>query len=395
MKIKVLFLATCCLFLSCLTFGSVTVVKRATEVNPKMYFSGIKNDQELNKYMASNLKKCGWFDVIGSSSDAKYIISGYKSSGQVVIVVKNKAVNREYKLGATEISDKKSLSYKLTDALLKKIFDILGICNSKIAFNVQLGRNKDVYTCSFDGTGIKRITNNSTLSLEPSWGLKNNLIVYTKYKYSYTDIVGKYLSTGKTYKLASFPGLNNAAAVSPNGKYIALILSRDRQVELYIKELRGQKAIRITNDKAVEGSPCWSPDGRYVCYVSDRGIGRPSLYIYDMNKRKITKIRTVGSEAVSPDWSLFGNKIVYSARFGRQYTLAVYDVKKGISETVNINAAGDWMSPSWAPDGRHVVCARRLNYVSQLYIVDTWTGKARQLLKYNSNLTSPDWSALY
>jgi TolB protein len=395
MRNKMLLLSACCLLFSCYASGSVTVVKRATEVNPKMYYSGIKNDSSLNSYMASNLKKCGWFDVTSSSSGAKYIISGYKSSGQVVIVVRNTSTNREYKLGTTETSNKQALSYKLTDGILKKIFDIPGICNSKIAFNVQAGQNKDIFICNFDGSNAKRITNNKTLSIEPSWGLNNNLIVYTMYKHSYTDIVGKYLSTGKTYKLASFPGLNNAASVSPNGKYIAMILSRDRQVELYIKELRGQKAIRVTHDKAVEGSPCWSPDGRYICYVSDRGIGRPSLYTYDVTTKKISKIRISGSEAVTPDWSPLGDKIVYSARFGKQYTLAIYDVRKGVSQTVNINSAGDWMRPSWAPDGRHVVCARRLNYVSQLYIVDTWTGKARQLLKYKSNLTSPNWSALY
>ena len=394
MERKKILLSVLCILLSCAAFGSVTVVKRATEVNPKMYFAGIKNDSTLNAYMASNLKKCGWFDVIGTSSGAKYIISGYKSGGRVVVSIKNNATNQEVKLAAAEVSNTKLLSYKLADGILKKIFNIPGICNSKIAFNVQIGINKDVYICNFDGSNTKRLTNNGTLSLEPSWGLDNDLIVYTIYRHSFTDVVGKYLSNGKTYKLTSFPGLNNAAVISPNGKYMALILSRDRQVELYIKELRGQKMIRVTNDKAVEGSPCWSPDGRYISYVSDRGIGRPSLYIYDVSTKKTIKIRTSGSEAVTPDWSPIGNKIVYSARFGKQYTLAVYDVGKGTSETLNINAAGDWMSPSWAPDGRHVICSRRLNYHSQLYVVDTWTGKARQLLKYSSSLTSPSWSSL-
>jgi len=74
--------------------------------------------------------------------------------------------------------------------------------------------------------------------------------------------------------------------------------------------------------------------------------------------------------------------------------LAVYDVKAKKSSTVKINDIGNWMCPSWAPDGRHVVCSRVLNYHFQLYIVDTWTGKSKKLLKSKMNLSSPSWSGL-
>ncbi|MCF7790740.1 MAG: hypothetical protein K9M56_01955 [Victivallales bacterium] len=395
MKLKTVLILLFFFSIQTVIFSRVTVIKRATEVNPKIYFAGITGERTLGSHIKTSLKKSGWFRCRKNKQNCKYIISGYKSSGEIIIEVKDNIIGNNYRFALNEKKNKKKQSYIITDAILKKLFGIPGICNSKIAFNVQIGKNKDIYICNFDGSAIKRITNNRTLSLDPSWGLNNNLITYTLYKSTYTDIVGKYLKTGKTYNLASFPGLNNGGTVSPDGKYIALILSRDRQVELYIKELRGSKTLRITKDSAVEGTPCWSPKSDLICYVSDKGIGRPLLYVYDLKSGKRMKLPTVGSEAVSPDWSPVGNKIVYSARFGKQYTLAVYDVRREKSEAVNINAAGDWMSPSWAPDGRHVICSRRLNYKSQLYIVDTWTGKAKQLLKYKSNLTSPSWSELF
>ena len=51
---------------------------------------------------------------------------------------------------------------------------------------------------------------------------------------------------------------------------------------------------------------------------------------------------------------------------------------------------GDWESPSWAPDNRHVVCSFRYG----IYIVDTWTGKSRQILGGKSRLSLPDWSGI-
>ena len=259
---------------------------------------------------------------------------------------------------------------------------------------LKTGKVKEVYTCRYDGSGIKKFTNNKSLSLEPNWSKDNNFLVYTYFHNNYADAVGLKLANKKTYKLANFPGLNSGGSISPNGRYLAVVLSRDGQVELYIKKVQGRGIKRLTYDKAVEGSPCWSPNGLKICFVSDKYLGRPKLYIVDINSGKTFQIHSVGSENVTPDWSPVSDKIVYSARFGKQFMLAVYDVKTNRSSTININAAGNWMSPSWAPDGRHVVCSRVLDYHSQLYIVDTWTGKARKLLSSKMGLSSPNWSGL-
>ena len=60
--------------------------------------------------------------------------------------------------------------------------------------------------------------------------------------------------------------------------------------------------------------------------------------------------------------------------------------------TIVTNAAGDWESPSWGPDGRHVVCSRFLNGRRELYMVDTRHGKLRPITQ-NGNHSLPSWSA--
>ena len=378
-------------FVFCLN-AQVTVVKHALRANPKLYFAGVAGDTNFSNYVKSNLKDCGWFDVVYSAAAAKYKVSGK--------VENNKAFLRL--TGETSFTlalkiDKKNpnrTAQRLVDAILKKIFNIPGICASKIAFVGQTGKIKEIYMSDYNGTTTKKLTNNKSLSLEPNWGMSNNMLVYAYYHTNYADVVGMNLTNKKTYRLANFPGLNTGGTISPNGKYLAVVLSRDKQVELYVKKIYSKGMKRLTHDEAVEGSPCWSPNGMNICFVSDKILRRPKLYIVHVNSGKVKPIQTVGSEAVSPDWSSIGNKIVYSARFGKQFTLAVYDLRTGKSSIVKINAAGNWMSPSWAPDGRHVVCSRLLNYHSQLYIVDTWTGKAKKILNTKMDLSSPSWSAL-
>ena len=372
--------------------GQVTVVKHALAMNPKLYFSSISSNAEFSSYIKSNLKNCGWFTFVSSSSSAKYKVTGKVENGRASLSVTG-ASSFSLSMNVDE-KNKRRTAEHLVDAVLKKIFNIPGICSSKIAFVAQSGKIKEIYECRYDGSNVKQLTNNRSLSLEPNWSRDNKFLVYTYFHNNYTDVVGLNLSDRKTYKLADFPGLNMGGTISPNGKYLAVVLSRDKQVELYVKKISGSGLKRLTHDDAVEGSPCWSPNGLKICFVSDKSLRRPRLYIVDVNSGKTSQIHTVGSETVSPDWSFVANKIVYSARFGKQFTLAVYDLKTKKSSTVKINAAGNWMSPSWAPDGRHVVCSRVLDYYSQLYIVDTWTGKAKKLLNTKMDLSSPSWSGL-
>lgn len=391
MKIKISLLL---FFLCSMVFSAqVTVVKSAADINPLVYFGGVAGDTQFSNYVKTSLAKCGWFDLTQNQNEAKYRISGSANGNILTITVSGVS---SFTLSMTKESDLKWAAFKMVDAILQKIFNVPGICATKMAFVVQLGKTKEIYTCDFDGSNAVQITNNRDLSLEPSWGVANKLLVYTWYHRSYTDIVGYDFSTRQTHRFAAFPGLNSSASVSPNAKYIAIILSKDKQVGLYIKELQGNRLKKVTNNTAVSYSPTWSPDGRYVCFVSDSYLGRPSLYVYDVISEKTDRLYSEGSEALTPDWSpIMGDRIVYSAKIGGEYLLSVYDIKSRQNTIVNTNIGGSWFKPSWAPDGRHVICSRRSGYKSTLCVVDTWTGKARLLLNSKMDLSSPSWSKLY
>jgi TolB protein len=392
-RVKKFFLSVSFLFLTFYYLNAqVTVVKQALAVNPKLFFEDLAGGANFSGYIKSNLINCGWFEVVPSSNDAKYSVSGNIDKNKVYLNITGET---SFKLSMSiNKSNPRQTAQFMVDAILKKLFNVPGICASKIAFVAQAGKIKEIYECEYDGIDIKKLTNNKSLSLEPNWSKDNKILVYTYYHDNYTNVVGLKFTNGKTYTLASFPGLNMGGTISPNGKYLAIVLSKDKQVELYVKKVYGKGVKRLTFEDAVEASPCWSPNGAKICFVSDKYLRIPKLYIVDVNSGKIFQIHTVGSEAVTPDWSSVGDKIVYSARFGKQFVLAVYDIKSKKSSTVKNIATGNWMSPSWAPDGRHVVCSRILDYHSQLYVVDTWTGMAKKLLKTKMNISSPDWSEL-
>ena len=218
-------------------------------------------------------------------------------------------------------------------------------------------------------------------------------MVYTLYANNATNVILMDLLGKRQRRLSSFRGLNAGADLSPDGRWAALCLSRDRRIDLYLLAVESGRLRRLTTNSAVESSPCWSPDGSRICYVSDQA-GRPQLYTMPARGGNATRLLGNSAESVSPDWSAVSNKICYATRAGRNYVLAVMDMAQpGTPPKIITRADGDWESPSWAPDGRHIVCSHRINGKSGLAMVDSWYGRILPVTQ-PADHTLPSWSDL-
>jgi protease II len=71
-------------------------------------------------------------------------------------------------------------------------------------------------------------------------------------------------------------GIIESAALSPDGKAIALALTRDGRRDVWVKRLPDGPFSRLTFSDTSSGRPAWSADGRDVYYIADRtgsGVG--------------------------------------------------------------------------------------------------------------------------
>ena len=372
----------------------IVIERDGKQANPTLVFQGIRGNSELSALVLDNLIKCGWFDVRRGGA-ADYLVSGTASGNDLQLSLMNGAGR---KIADFRVSDRNAdqTAAAAVDNILRHEFKIPGICKSKIVFSVEVAPGKrEIYMCDFNGRNITRLTTNNTLSVEPAWSPDGQSIVYCYYGMTYTNLIQYRFDINKSRRLTRYKGLNAGGDLSPDGKYVALVLARDNQVDLYIRPTEGGDLIRLTRDSAVEASPAWTPDGRQICYVSDLN-GRPQLYMIDPFRRpaprRLTTLR--GSERVTPDFSYEG-RLAYSARVGGDYVITVADVqnpaalrseKAGLPDAPEIVGEG----PSWAPDGRHVVVADR----GALYVVDTRLGAKRRLLGGKSRTFQPDWSPL-
>ncbi len=377
--------------------AQVVVRKAATEANPSIRVVSFEGSPAVGKRLRDTLARCDWFTVVGARDEADYLVRGRhtRSGAESLVLEVSTSSGNSFRVSHTAITGRADeVVFGAVDGILRKIFGIPGLCSSRIAFVVG-GKNnlKEIYTCRFDGTDMKRLTHNGSISTEPSWGSDGGTLVYTVYENNATSVVLVDTVRNRQRRLSRFPGLNSGADLSPDGRWAALSLSRDNRIELYLLSIASGRLHRLTQDLAVESSPCWSPDGTRLCYVSDRA-GKPRLYLMPARGGKSVPLLSEWTETVSPDWSPVSNRICYATRVGRQYAIAYVDMKDPRRRpTIVTKAAGDWEAPAWAPDGRHIVCSRRVGGKRSLYMIDTWHGKLVQVTRGGDH-SLPSWSPI-
>ncbi len=351
--------------------------------------------QTFRQVLQADLERSGWFEITssGASVDVSGVCqgSGDQLAGQcrVVNIITGKTLLS--KSLRDTAANARQLAHRTADAIVRAVKGVPGIASTQIVMvGARVGK-QDLYLCDADGERLRRATHDKAVCLSPSWGKGVSEILYTSFHNGYPDAYRIDLSGGRRTRLAAYPGLNSGAVLSPDGRRIAVTLSKDGNPDLYVKDLRSGVLSRITRTPyAAEASPSWSPDGKQLVFVSDRS-GRPQLYVQALHGRAAKRLTYEGRENAAPDWAADG-RIAYSSRRRGAYEICIYDpaVRRHTQLT---DGSADWEDPSWAPDSRHIVCTRTAGYRSHLYILDVLGDPPLRLTSSEGDWYSPDWSS--
>ena len=371
----------------------ISVVKQGTD-KPTVTLAGLAaagpNGRLFIQTLTRDLEVCGWFKLAQTGSiqvrgQVGEAGSGIQSRCEVSWPGKRFAWSR-VSAGENEV---RMQAHQLADEMVRLIAGQTGFAQSKIVFVNRRGKNNaDLYQCDANGMALRQLTRDNVAAVGPRWAPNGRDIYYTSFLRNYPAIYRLTPSTGSRKALAPFPGLNTGGAVSPDGSCLALILSYQGNAELYVLRLATGSLLRLTNSpQGSEASPCWSPDGRSIAYVSDVGTRKPQIYVVDVASRQSRRLTLSGEENVNPDWGKAG-LIAYATKRGGAYQIATMDPRVGDRSSKLVPGPGSCEHPSWAPDGRHIVCSSG----SALYMLDTLGDPAIRLFNSPGNWMSPDWS---
>lgn len=376
--------------------STAATVKHA---NPTLVFTSELSSQALSEKILSDFKNCGWFDVLESGS-AAYQVSAKGKFGDFTVTVSNNAGTPLHTFRITDSRDVDAAAHTAVDTVLNKLFSIPGICRSKIVFSATTGgTNCEIFMCDFDGSNIRQITKNNTISRNPVWGPDGNSIIYSCHGAGFTDLVQYSLETALSRRLTRYEGISSDGALSPDGSTLAFIHARNDQIDLYTRPTEGGLLKQHTKTKSAEASPRWSPDGTKLAFVSEAQNGRAALFVIDpfAGGEAVEISGLDGSERVMPSWSA-DNKLAYCAKVNGHYELRVAklsaDGTSGVMEAIGVAGNNTFIGedPSWAPDNRHVTLA--MENGTAIYVIDTWLGAKRKLVSGKGTVGQSNWSPI-
>jgi Tol biopolymer transport system component len=146
---------------------------------------------------------------------------------------------------------------------------------------------------------------------------------------------------------ARLPHGSFGPSFAPDGRRIALTIQRPDA--LHVQILSGGRLRDLARGRA----PAWSPDGRWIAFLSGQKVGS-SIFLVRPDGTGLHAIgaRHVALGATPPAWSPDGRTLVYARPFnGRQ---ALWTIRAdGTGSRLLVRGASS-TAPSFAPDGRHI-----------------------------------------
>jgi Tol biopolymer transport system component len=225
------------------------------------------------------------------------------------------------------------------------------------------------------------------------------------------DLVVKTLSTGDTVAFPTPPGGALAPAWSPDGRAVAVSIGNPAFIfgsgyfgnvgesSVWIVPLDGSPATRVTSDSAMNVSPQWSPDGRVLFWVSDRG-GSRDVYQQSINARGAPvgtpRRLTTGTDAQGLSVSRGSGRLAYSRLTTWSSIWSMPIPPRGpvsIRGATRISPGNETIEDvDVSADGRWLVFDSDRSGNPELYVMPAAGGEARQITNDAAGDFSPDWS---
>lgn len=177
------------------------------------------------------------------------------------------------------------------------------------------------------------------------------------------------LSEGGSAMKFIFPGVseetsyNNGISWSPGEDRIVFMSNGgEGNYDLYLLDLGGQAAQRLTDHKEKDGQAQWSPVANRLVFVSGR-TGNGDVYLMDLSTRSLTRLTRGGKAYLYPQWSPDGRKVVMMHGSNENHSIVlINDVTKPIESQRALTAwTYDDLRPVWSPDGKKIALYSNYN----------------------------------
>jgi TolB protein len=297
---------------------------------------------------------------------------------------------------AVPAGDLRLAAHRIADFIYEKLTGEKGVFSTRIAYVTKGGQGGNqrhtLWIADSDGEGAQSALASPEPIISASWSPNGAQLAYVSFESRKPVVYVHEISTGRRRLLANFRGSNSAPAWSPDGKMIAITLSRDGNSQIYAMESSGgNEPRRLSQSSGIDTEPVYSPDGKSIYFVSDRG-GAPQVYRMPAGGEgagRAERVTFSGNYNISPAVSPDGKKLAFVSRVSGNFRLHVMDLGAQGATALTDTSADE--RPSFAPNSKLILYATRQGGKEAL-MTSTLDGRIKaRLSTQGGDIREPHW----
>jgi TolB protein len=260
-------------------------------------------------------------------------------------------------------SDLRATAHRIADMIFERLVGVPGVFSTQIAYVSEEKRSDGskrfrLIVSDADGENAKIVADSPQPLLSPSWSPDSRRLAYVSFEGDQSAVYVQTLRTGTRERVSARAGVNSSPAFSPDGRTLALTLSRDQgNLDVHTLDLTTQVLRQLTTDAAIDTEASWSPDGRSIYFTSDRA-GGPQIYRVGTEPgARAQRITYEGVYNARPRLSPDGKQIAVVYGQNNTYRIGVVDTANGNLQLLTNGRLDE--SPSFAPNGAQIIYATR------------------------------------
>jgi hypothetical protein len=253
---------------------------------------------------------------------------------------------------------------------------------------------------SVEGKEASQLTDGPGYDYQPDWSPDGRRVVYASYHDDAIELRLLDLASGESVPLVSNGGVNIEPRWSPDGSRVAFTSSAYEGLwHVFVVPVGPDGAAgaptRVTPDrdsglpryyyhrKDQYFSPTWSPDGRELILITNRGRIWGSGGFWRVDARAGGREREIHYEETTwkarPDWSSDGRRVVYSSYLGRQWNQLWLMTAEGGDPLQLTYGEFDATTPRWSPAGDHIAYVSNQGGNTSLWVLGLPGGSRKEL----------------
>jgi len=286
-------------------------------------------------------------------------------------------------------------AHALSDVIYYALLGQKGSFNTRLSF-VTVNEEKNgkrkyrLLISDWDGKNQQVIIGSDDPILSPAWSADQRKIAYVSFKNNRSDVFVKYVfQNTNPIKLPKFDGIASSPTWHPDGKSLALTLSKDGNKDIYLYNFDSKKLKRLTTNIAIDTEANFSPDGKSIAFTSNR-TGQVQIYIKNLKSGKISRATFEGRYNAKPVFSPDGKDLALIHRVGKDYRLALLDIASRDLTVLTQNKSDE--SPYFSPNGGMIIYSTNRDNKGILSIISLHNYQTVELMQKEGEVREPSWS---